>query len=119
MPRVQEETADGGAALAGGADGAEEDGAEREIEVRIVHDDDAVVAAEFEERAAQALGRRLRQRGGPSAVEPVALISGMRAVVQSGARRLARLGPITRLKTPVQPWRSSTRLTDFLHGDRA
>jgi hypothetical protein len=51
---LQEEAADGGAALAGGADGAEQDGAEGEVKVGVRGDDDAIVAAELEDGAANA-----------------------------------------------------------------
>ena len=45
-----------GAALAGGADGAEQDGADGKLEVGVLGDDDGVVAAQFEECAAEAAG---------------------------------------------------------------
>ena len=62
---LQEQAARGGAALAGGADGAEQDGAQHQVGVGVVHHDDAVVAAEFEDRAAQPAARPPRRRGGP------------------------------------------------------
>ena len=49
-----------GAALAGGADRAEQDRARREIEVGVLGDDDRVVAAELEDRPAEAFGHRRR-----------------------------------------------------------
>src|SRR5262249_53656065 len=57
---LQEEAASSGASLARGADGAEEDGAEDEVGIGVVHHDDAVVAAEFEDGAAEPAGDRLR-----------------------------------------------------------
>ena len=53
---MEEEAARGGAALTGGADGGEDHGAEREVKVGVLVDDDGVVAAELEEAAAQAAG---------------------------------------------------------------
>jgi hypothetical protein len=52
---LQEETPRGGAALPRGADGAKENGAQHEIGIGIVHHDDAVVPAQFQDGAAQAL----------------------------------------------------------------
>ena len=56
---VGEHAAGGGAALAGGADRAEHDGRDRQIQVRGLIDDDRVVAAEFEQALAQARGDAL------------------------------------------------------------
>ena len=53
---VDEEAAEGGAALAGGAHGGEGDGAEGEREIGRRADDAGVVAAELEEGAGEALG---------------------------------------------------------------
>jgi len=53
---LQDEPARAGAALACGADAAEDDGAQRQLEVRVRHDDDGVVAAELEDRLARPLG---------------------------------------------------------------
>jgi hypothetical protein len=47
---VHDQAARGGAALAGGADRAEHDRGQREVEVRVV-EDDRVVAAELQDRA--------------------------------------------------------------------
>ena len=47
--RVEEEPAEGGAALTGGPDGGEHGGSRCKIEIGIVHDDHGVVAAEFEQ----------------------------------------------------------------------
>eukprot|EP00047_Mylnosiga_fluctuans_P013855 m.33831 g.33831 ORF g.33831 m.33831 type:complete len:546 (+) comp5145_c1_seq1:34-1671(+) len=51
---VQDQAAGGGAALAGGADGSEEHGTDGHVNVRVVHDNDCVVAAQLEERLAEA-----------------------------------------------------------------
>ena len=59
MRRVEEEPAQAGAALTGGAHRAEEDRAQGEVEVGVGLDDDGVVAAEFEDAAAEALGAGL------------------------------------------------------------
>ena len=48
-----------GAALAGGAHGGEQDRPGDQVEVGVVHHDDGVVAAELEQRAAEALGHHL------------------------------------------------------------
>ena len=49
-----------------------------QIGIGVVHHDDAVVAAEFEERSAQAPRDHFARRAGPLRVDPVKLISGMR-----------------------------------------
>ncbi len=51
---MDEDAAGGGATLAGGADGAEQNGARGQVQVGRGGDDDGVVAAQFEQRAAQA-----------------------------------------------------------------
>ena len=61
-------------------DGAEQDGAQHEIGIGIVDHDDAVVAAELEHRAAQALGDDLRRRARPIRTSRSRETSGMRAV---------------------------------------
>src|SRR5579864_1370645 len=50
---MKKQAPDAGAALAGGADCAEQHGPQREIEIGVVHHDNAVVAAEFEQRASE------------------------------------------------------------------
>ena len=50
---LQEQPARGGAALAGRADGAEQHRAQRQIGIGVVHHDDAVVAAQLQNGAAQ------------------------------------------------------------------
>ena len=56
---VDDDAARAGAALAGGADGAEEDGAQRELQVGRRRHDDRIIAAQLEERAAEAPGHDL------------------------------------------------------------
>ena len=56
---MDDQPARGGAALAGGADRAEEHGAHRHVEVGVGGDDDGVVAAELEQRPAEAPGDHL------------------------------------------------------------
>jgi len=51
---LDEDAADGGAALAGGTDGTEEEGGDGVFGVGVGHDDGGVVAAEFEEGATEA-----------------------------------------------------------------
>jgi hypothetical protein len=53
---VQEEPAQGGAALARGADGGEEDGTDGQVQAGVGLDDDGVVAAQLEDGAAEAAG---------------------------------------------------------------
>src|SRR6185437_7580377 len=53
---VDDEAAEGGATLAGGAHGGEGDAAESEVEIRRRSDDGGVVAAELEDGAAEAFG---------------------------------------------------------------
>ena len=82
------------AALAGRADRAEQDRAHRQIEPRVLGDDDRVVAAELEDGAAEARRDGLRRRGGRRCVDPVNEISGSRAVVQH---------PLADRPTPARP----------------
>lgn len=56
---VQQEAASGGATLTGSADGGKENGAESQVEISVVHDNNGVVTAELEERLAEALGNSL------------------------------------------------------------
>ena len=63
---VHEDPPRRGAALPRRADGAEEDRAQREVQVGVVHHDDRVVAAELEEGAAEALGDDLADPACPS-----------------------------------------------------
>jgi hypothetical protein len=86
---VDDEAARRGAALAGGAHGAEEDRAQRPCRGRLRADDDRVVAAELEDGAAEALRRPPRRRASPSRVEPVAETSGRRVVRAALADRRA------------------------------
>ena len=51
---MHEQAAGGGAALAGGADGAEYDGRNRQFQIGAVVDDDGVVAAQFQQGTAHA-----------------------------------------------------------------
>ncbi len=57
---LQEHAAGGGAALPGRPHRAEDHRAHRQIEIRVVEDDDAVVAAQFEQRAAEPCSHDLR-----------------------------------------------------------
>jgi hypothetical protein len=68
---VDEEAAQGGAALAGRAHGGEGDGAQGEVEIGRGRDDGGVVAAELEQGAGEA-GRQPGATARPMAVEPVA-----------------------------------------------
>ena len=90
---MEEEPARRRAALAGGADGGEEHGAQREIEVGVVGDDDAVVAAELEERAAEPLGDDLADR---------------LAHADRAGRRDQREAPVGRRAAAPTAWRSPT-----------
>jgi hypothetical protein len=65
------------AALPGRAAGGERDRAHREVEVGVVHHDDRVVAAQFEDRAPMR-GPTTSAMRRPMRVEPVAEMSGMR-----------------------------------------
>ena len=56
---VDDDPAGGGAALAGGADGAEVDGLEGDVQVGLVADDDGVVAAQLQDELAEALLHQL------------------------------------------------------------
>src|SRR5690606_29893515 len=56
---VHEQAAGAGAALAGGADGAEDDGRDGQLQVGAGVDDDGVVAAQLQQRAAHAPGHAL------------------------------------------------------------
>ena len=47
--RFDEQAPEAGAPLTGGADGGEESGAHRQLEVGVIHHDDGVVAAQFED----------------------------------------------------------------------
>jgi hypothetical protein len=76
---MREEPAQRGAALAGGAGGGEQDAAGGEIEIGGRRHDHAVVAAEFEDGAAEALGDARRHgaahaRRSGGAHQPHALI---------------------------------------------
>ena len=73
---------------------------------------DGVVAAEFEERPAQPLGRRPRRPRRPIRQLPVAEISGSRrsSIIRSPT---SAASPTQRLKTPAQPFAAATRLTMF------
>src|SRR5205085_12296261 len=51
---LNEQASNGGAALAGGPDGAEQDSSQGEVEVRVVHDDHAVVAAQLQQSSPEA-----------------------------------------------------------------
>ena len=55
---MQEEAARAGAALAGGANRAEQDAAQQQLRVGVRERDDAVVAAQLEQRAAEPLRDR-------------------------------------------------------------
>ena len=72
---VDDEAAECGAALAGGAHGREGDGAESEVEVGGGGDDGGVVAAEFEDGSGEA-GGESGATARPMAVVPVAETSG-------------------------------------------
>ena len=62
---LQEQAARGGAALSGGAHRAEQNRAQRQIEVGVIHHDDAVVAAQLQNGAAQPCATLSAPRGGP------------------------------------------------------
>ena len=68
---VDQQPAGRGAALTGSADGAEEYRGYRQVEVRVLVDDDGVVAAEFQQAAAEAPGHTGWRHRAPTAEEPV------------------------------------------------
>ncbi len=92
---MDEEPAQGGAALAGRADCSEQDGADGEVEIGRGCDDHAVIAAELEQRP----GERWASTGPtwrPMRVEPVAEISGTRRSPTSASP--ASRPPISRVE---------------------
>jgi hypothetical protein len=106
---LDDDPAGRGAALPGGADGAEEDGARREVEVRVLGDDDGVVAAELEDRAAEP---RRHRRGDVFADLRRARERDERQppVLPASARRSSCPVPIASVNTPWTPWSAITRL---------
>ena len=113
---VEEEPAQAGAALTGGAHRAEEDGAQRQVEVGVGLDDDGVVAAELEDAAAEASWRRLRRRAGPCCVEPVKETSGTRGslIIRSPT---TEPGPMDEVEDALQAVPLHHGVADVLHGD--
>ena len=115
--RVHDEAPRRRAALPGRADGAEQDRAHREIEVRVLRDDDGVVAAEFEDGAAEA-ARDDFGHCRPTRVDPVNEMSGKRRSC-SIASPIGRPGPIASVKTPRHAVVGHHAIRDVLHGDGA
>ena len=96
------------------------DGAQRQVQVGVVHHDDGVVAAQLQERAAQPSAPRVSATCRPIAVEPVKRDQRHARGRRPGARRRSAPPPMTRLKiagAAVRP--RAPRLQMLLHGDGA
>ena len=94
---VHDQPAQAGAALAGGADGAEDDRAHRQVEVGAGRDDHGVVAAELEQRRPSRAAIS-GESALPMTVEPVADTSGSRG--SSASWRARSAPPITTSSRP-------------------
>ena len=96
------------AALAGGANGAEQDRARGQIQVRVLGDDDGVVAAQFEDGPAEAAGDGFRDAP-PTAVDPVNETSGRRRSPSIASPTVVWPVPTASVNMPVTPWSAITR----------
>ena len=112
---LQEEAARGGAALSRRADGAEQDGAQHQVGIGIVHHDDAVVAAEFQDRAAQAPGDYFRNVAAHFGGSGEADQRNARVVNQALGHRPARSDD--QIEHALQAVPVEDAVDDLLHGD--
>ena len=99
---MDDQPPEGGASLPGGAHCGEEDRPDGQFEVGVVHHDDGVVAAEFEDRTAEAGWPPPPPPSCPTPVEPVAEIRGRRRSLIMRSPTTDPL-PTTRLNTPSNP----------------
>src|SRR5262249_34296951 len=113
---LQEQPSNARTALAGRSDGTEENRAYDHVEIRVVHNYDAVVSAEFEQRASEPLADGLCDdpadvaRSGRAHERDPAIFEHPRAdrVIGSDDERQDALPAVTREHAPA----------DMLHGDR-
>src|ERR1017187_6494328 len=112
---LQEEAARGGAALSRRAHGAKQNGAQHQVGIGIVHHDDAVVAAQFQDGAAQPPGHLLgdvtAHFGGPGKADQ----RNARVAHQTFGHRPA--GTDDQVEHPLQAVTVEDPVDDLLHRD--